>query len=122
MIFVELAKVARHKSSSAADRAILAEAARGVRVVQPARSLVGLLAESGAIPILILVLVGTRFAAIVNASGIGIGDEVPGVGAAACVADPNTAHDRRVMDSPPSLRIFPYQVCETSQVNDVPGR
>lgn len=26
------------------------------------------------------------------------------------------------MDSPPSLRIFPYHLCETSQVKKAPGR
>ena len=101
---------------------MLAEAARGVRVVQLARSLVGLLAESSAIPILILVLVRARLAAIANASGIGIGDAVQGVGAAACVVEQNTAHDQRVMDSPPSLKIFPYHLCETSLGNKAPGR
>ena len=38
------------------------------------------------------------------------------------IADQNAGHDWAVMDSPPSLRIFPYHVCETSQVNEVPGR
>ena len=39
-----------------------------------------------------------------------------------CVADQNAGHDRAVMDSPPSLRIFSYHLCETPQVAKVSGR
>jgi hypothetical protein len=69
-----------------------------------------LLAESSAIPIFNLVLVRARFAAIANASGIDTGDAVQGVDAAACVAEQNTADGQRVMDSPPSLKVFPYHL------------
>src|ERR671917_800754 len=44
------------------------------------------------------------------------GHEVLGVGRAKCVADQSAGHDLDVMDSSPSLRINPYQLCETPLV------
>ncbi len=50
-----------------------------------------------------------------------LGGEILGVGGAAGVADQGPGHDRSVTDSHPSLRIFPYHLCEMAQVLAVMG-
>jgi hypothetical protein len=47
---------------------------------------------------------------------LALGGEGLGVGGAACVADQSAGRDRGVTDSPPSLKINPYRLCETPLV------